>query len=187
MNKDKEEKIIFESSPEAASIQTITGWVSRDGRFWGNRPDSEAIARYAGATHKVCKCGEIIVINGYCHICYAKKEIEKYNSMERQEWNGKDGLHSQAFDEYCWDADDIDMLCEEEECIVDELRLIICEPVYAREIEPDEYYADNLPEDGETPDALQKFFNELNEQIREAKIILSWYPGKYAAIIKNNI
>ena len=31
-----EKPIIMEDSPEAASIKTVTGWVSRTGRFWGN-------------------------------------------------------------------------------------------------------------------------------------------------------
>ena len=43
-----EKQIIMEDSPEAASIQTVTGWVSRTGRFWGN---DERMARFDGSTH----------------------------------------------------------------------------------------------------------------------------------------
>ena len=39
------EKIVTYDSAEAASIQTVTGWVSRSGRFWGN---DEHMARYDG-------------------------------------------------------------------------------------------------------------------------------------------
>lgn len=44
MSQNKEpEKIIPYDSAEAASIQNVTGWVSRSGRFWGN---DEQMARY---------------------------------------------------------------------------------------------------------------------------------------------
>ena len=42
-------KIILPESPEAASIQTVTGWVSSNGRYWGN---DEHMARYDGSTHR---------------------------------------------------------------------------------------------------------------------------------------
>ena len=31
-----EKKIIMRESDEAASIKTVTGWVSSDGRWWGD-------------------------------------------------------------------------------------------------------------------------------------------------------
>ena len=43
-----EKPIIMEDSPEAASIKTVTGWVSRTGRFCG---DDERMARFDGSTH----------------------------------------------------------------------------------------------------------------------------------------
>jgi len=52
MSQNKEpEKIVPYDSAEAASIQTVTGWVSRSGRFWGN---DEHMARYDGCTHRKC-------------------------------------------------------------------------------------------------------------------------------------
>ena len=42
-------QIILPESPEAASVQTVTGWVSRTGRYWGN---DERMARYDGSTHR---------------------------------------------------------------------------------------------------------------------------------------
>ena len=178
------EKIILETSEEAASIQTVTGWASRDGRFWGNGPDSEKVARYHGATHKQCPtCSAPVPLHSYCESCHAKKEKERYNAMERRKWNGADPLYSQACDDFCRDADAIDVLCEDSECDVDDLRLVICKPIYAREIDPADYYADDLPEDEGVPKELQKIFDELNQRIRAAGIILSWRPSKYAAIV----
>ena len=49
MNRNKEpEKIVPYDSSEAASIQTVTGWVSRSGRFWGN--DEHMAAPIASVT-----------------------------------------------------------------------------------------------------------------------------------------
>lgn len=48
-------KVIMRDSPEAASLQTVSGWVSRHGRFFGS---DESIARYDGCTHVACsRCG----------------------------------------------------------------------------------------------------------------------------------
>ena len=47
-----DKSVIMYDSPEAASIKTITGWVSSAGRFWG---DNEHMARYDGSTHMKCK------------------------------------------------------------------------------------------------------------------------------------
>jgi hypothetical protein len=49
---NQNEKIVMMDSDEAASIQTVTGWVDRHGRFWGK---DEHQARWCGATHRKCK------------------------------------------------------------------------------------------------------------------------------------
>ncbi|KGB00537.1 hypothetical protein DR73_495 [Enterobacteriaceae bacterium ATCC 29904] len=43
------EKVVMMDSPEAASIQTLTGWVDRQGRYWGK---DEHQARWCGAMQK---------------------------------------------------------------------------------------------------------------------------------------
>lgn len=173
------DEIILSTDPRAAIYKTdLKGWVSRNGYYFG---EDERTARYEGSTHRICDgCGKAIDRNSYCHDCYRKKETEKFNAMPRKEWNGKDGLYSQAFDAYYWDMDDLEYACDDNECTVDGLMLIICEPRYASEIDPDEHYCDDLPEEGEIPDELRRAFNELNKFIRESRIVLSWVPGKYA-------
>ena len=60
-------KIVMMDSDKAASIQTVTGWVDRQGRFWGK---DEHQARWCGATHRKCKNKPdehpIHSTNGYC-------------------------------------------------------------------------------------------------------------------------
>ena len=176
-----EKKIILGTSDEAAKIETVTGWMSRTGRFWGK---DERAARYDGSTHRLCSCGEVIEKQGYCRPCADKKEAEKFAAMERKEWDGKAMLYSQSADEYFHDSDQILDHCEEHECKPDDMQLVICEPVYAGEIDPNEYYHDDLPEDCEVDGELADAFEELNKLIRESKLILSWMPGKFAAIVE---
>lgn len=66
-------EMILASSPEAASIQTVTGWVARDGRFWG---DDERMARYCGSTHSICEKNPAhgpVENRSYCEACYAER------------------------------------------------------------------------------------------------------------------
>lgn len=176
-----EKLIILNTSDESAQLKTVTGWVSRNGHFFGN---DERTARYDGSTHRVCDCGDLIDRHSYCRPCHNKKEDEKFAAMERKEWDGKTMLYSQSADEYFHDSDQILDHCEEYECKPDDMQFIICEPVYAGEIDPNEYYRDDLPEDGEVDSELEAAFSELNKLIREAKPILCWMPGKYAAIVE---
>jgi len=177
-----DEMIILPSSDKAASFKTVSGWVSRAGHFFG---DDEHLARYDGSTHRECeKCGKVIDKYGYCRDCHVKNEIEKYQKMERQKWNETDVLYSQSQDKYFFSRCELGDYCEDEGIEPIDLLLIICQPIYATEIYPEEYYEDSLPDDGgEVPDDLRAVFNTLNAFIREGKIVLSWTPGKYAAII----
>lgn len=177
-----EKAIILPDDPAAATFQTVSGWVSRRGFFYGQ---DERLARYDGSTHRVCpECGALIEKNGYCRPCHIKKEITKFEAMPRKTWDGVGMLYSDSQDRYFYGWDDVDDYCASEEVTPESLHLIICEPVYAREIDPTEYYEGDLPDEGEIPSDLQKAFDELNAFIREEKIILSWTPGRFAADIE---
>jgi len=83
------EKVIPFDSPEAARLVTVTGWVSSDGRFFGNLDDAERIARYAGCTHQPCgECG-VLCEKMYtrCPECRAKEESKRFAEKKRQEWD----------------------------------------------------------------------------------------------------
>jgi len=176
-----DKKMILQDSPEAASIQTVTGWVSRLGHFFGSGPDAERMARFDGCTHKKCEqCGEVTPVRSYCRPCSDKREIEKYEKMERVAWSGIGALYSQALDRYFF-GDEIYQYLEDEGVSPESLRLIICVPTYATGIDPNDHYYDDLAEDGEDPAEVQAAFDELNARLRESKEILSWSPGRYAA------
>ena len=171
------EKIIMRESPEAAQLKTVTGWVSRTGQFFG---DDERTARYAGCTHEVCGgCGAVIA-RGWCNTCREKRDLESWLAAERTEWDGTTPLYSDAYDKYFFD-EDVEEFADDEGVSVDDLRLYICEPRYGRSIDED-YFCDELAEDGEVPDVILHAMKKLNEAIKEAGP-LSWYPGKQVPLI----
>lgn len=173
-----ETKIIMRDSDEAAHRVTVTGWVSRQGQFFG---DDERTARWAGCTHEICEgCGKVIE-RGWCRACRERKDLDKWLAAERVEWDHETPLYSDAYDEYLFDESPKE-LAEDKSCTIDDLRLYICRPVYGRIIDSD-YFQDELPEDGDVPDIIQTAMDELNKAIRDAGP-LSWLPDNKVPIIK---
>ncbi len=175
------EKMVLDTSDEAASIKTVTGWVSRTGRFWG---DDERMARYDGSTHKQCECGRIAEKSYIrCEACRSKADIEKFKARPVKVWDSEAFLYSDAHDKYFQDLESlIDYLSdydEDDKYTLEDLRLIICEPNMAREVESD-FWCDDLPEDGDLPSEMAEALRVFNEVVRRAPP-LSWSPGKYAA------
>jgi hypothetical protein len=167
-------KQIHYDSPEAASIQTVTGWMSSTGQFWGK---DEHMARYCGCTHMPCKtCGSTIEVHSYCRACADKRELEKFSAMEKQDWDGSGMLfhHETYFNE----LQEVLDYCMDNEIAPEELQLVICEPVFAGQIDPRDHYGDDLPEDGDMPKAIADAFDALNKVIHACGEPLSWSPGK---------
>jgi hypothetical protein len=177
---ENEMKVILNTSDEAASFKTnLSGWVSRRGMFFGN---DERTARWDGCTHVACECGHVVEKGrSKCEICRREASDKRFASMERKKWDGETPLY--LFDDDCffWCEDQLEDYCDEHDCRKEDLKLVICEPTYAKEIDPNEYYCEDLPEDGEIEGDLLAAFEELNSFIRGSKIILSWAPGKIAA------
>ena len=174
-----ENKIVMRDSPEAAQYRTdLKGWVSRDGFYFGDGPQGERTARYSGCTHVPCdRCGAPTP-RGYtqCRDCRELTYIAKYEAMPRAEWDGEAMLYSEARDQYYSTPDDAAEDLEDDQTLAD-LRLVICEPNYVRQIESD-YCCDELPEDGDVPDEVMDAIEAFNAAV--AGIVLSWSPGKTA-------
>ncbi|OWF73668.1 hypothetical protein B4902_06615 [Yersinia frederiksenii] len=183
MNNIKD-KVILMDSTEAASIKTVTGWTSSDGRFFGNNED---LARYAGSTHRKCHNNPehpIYPVNSYCDICHAENRKEKFHAFPRKQWEGEP-LTIDCDDRFFFDADDLRDYCTEHLVLPHELELVICEPNYPSEIDGNDFFCDSLPDDGELPSELQEAFDALNAAIRKSGP-LSWSAGKYAVIIPDD-
>ena len=180
-----EEKIILAESDEAAKFVTgLSGWVDRNGVFWGQL---EEMARYASATHKRCEeCKTAIINRGYrcCADCREKKDIERYSKLEKKVWDGEVYLYSDRADVYFADYQELhDYIDEREIEDIDSLRLVICEPNYLGEISED-YWSDDLPDDMDLPESVLSALETFNAALKAAGIV-SWSPGKYAAIIED--
>ncbi len=174
------DKIVTYDSAEAAQRETLTGWVSRNGRFYG---DDEDQARYDGCTHRPCQtCGELTVKNYVrCDKCSAARAKEHYLAMPEEAWDGSTMLYSNAFDQYFHTAADIaDFLDSEEIHGPVDLMLVICRPVHPRPIDGDDHYIDSLPEDmtlGDVAPKLAEAIRNVNRVIHETPEVLCWMPG----------
>lgn len=176
------EEVILDTSDEAAKRMTVTGWVSRHGRFFG---EDEYLARYDGSTHRKCKqCENVIPKHGYtiCPECLRRKANERFKSMEVKKWDAKTPLCIFDSGEFFWNEEDIEYYCDTYGIKAEDLKLVICEPIYAKEVDAEEHFFDDLPEDNkDIPDMLADALEELNKVIREYKEPLSWVQGKYRA------
>lgn len=171
------EEIILRSDDKAASMQTVTGWVSRNGRFYGK---DERTARYDGCTHSKCKCGNIA--NKYyskCDECRNKASKERYSKLTFKEWDGKTPVCNYGTDEYFFDADDIEYYLEDNSLEPRDLELMYCDPNHFTEING-EQWEEILPEnsDGELPNALEEKLKELNKFINNLPPA-SWSEGRF--------
>ena len=177
----KENEIILPDDPRAATYHTdIKGWISYNCHFFGN---DERMARYDGSTHRICEgCGAVVGKINYCRACYDKKEFDDYLAMPEMEWNEEGRLYSQANDEY-YDGWDYALDACEDAGTLKDMRLIIAEPVYVKEIDPSEYYLDDILDGYELPDDIREAFDELNEIIRNSKTILCYRPGKFRVML----
>jgi hypothetical protein len=174
-----EEIVVMYESPEAASIQTVTGWVGADGRFWGG---DEHMARFCGSTHRKCPKNpehSIYAKNSYCRTCDDESRAAKFAAMPRRIWAGEP-ITDHDGDQYFFNEEQLrDYILEYDIDVVD-LKLVFCTPNMPREIDPTDYFSDDLPEDGEINDSqLLAAFDLLNEMISKSGP-LSWSPGKEA-------
>lgn len=176
-----DQPMVMFDSPEAASIRTVTGWVSRTGQWWG---DDERAARYGGCTHRPCeKCGQPAErMYSACEACREKSAAERFAAMPRKPWDGSAMLHSEATGRYYSDpADAYDDLDEGQS--LEELGLVICEPNTVT-LESD-HWSDLFPDDADdTPEWLQDAIDVFNETVRGK--VLSWSPGKFRLLIEDN-
>lgn len=178
---------MYESN-DAASIKTVTGWVSRDGHFWGN---DEHMARWGGCTHRICENNPdhgVHEIRSYCEKCHDERRQQYFDSLEKKVFAGENLVIFDS-DFYFFDFDSLIDYCIENEVLPSELRLMICEPNHIPEFYIIDHCENELPEDGDEshiPRSVLETADALNKAIRESDAI-SWSQGKYAAIVSDDI
>lgn len=181
MDQDRKvDKVVLYDSPEAASFVTVTGWMSRNGIFYG---DDERTARWYGCTHIPCEQCKEPTRKGYsiCDKCRGVEERERYEKLERRPWTeGPVAIYRD--DHYFWDDDDILEYCEEEGINPDRLMLVLCKPCDLPVLDANDFLKDVLPEDQYCEDkGILEAAAAFNEAVKKATSIF-WYPDKYAAV-----
>lgn len=171
---NKEEKIIMFESDEAAQMKTVTGWVSADGRFYGN---DERAARYAGSTHSKCECGGMVE-KGWtiCETCRHKSAQERYLKLPYKDWDGKVPICLYDGDEYFWDEEKLLDYLYDHELNGSEVQLVFCDPVNYQSIDT-ETVAGDSHEDWEPSKELEEKIAEFNKYLATLPAH-SWFPGK---------
>lgn len=171
-------KIIMADSPEAASIQTVTGWVSSDGKFWGQ---DERLARYAGSTHRKCENNPShppVGNQDYCRECHKEKMEKRWQDMPKEAFTPESfPLHLYDSDRYFFDGDDLIDWLQEHGIKPESVRLTKCKPAYPDQIDPNEHFCDILPEDGEVPGDVYEAFEKLNEVLKKSEPFC-WFPDE---------
>lgn len=175
-------EIVMYDSPEAASIQTLTGWVSRDGRYFG---EDESLARYCGSTHRVCETDSShppYLVNGYCDICYNLAELKRFSAMPLGDWDRVTALYLPIADLYFFSPEHINEYCEDNGLNIANLNFVLCEPINMDEVDP-EYWQDSFAEDIELPDEVQAALDALNASVRNHGKAVSWIPGDKRVVL----
>lgn len=177
--RNQEKIVMYESDAAATFKEGLSGWVSNDGRFWGK---DEHIARYAGCTHKLCECGNVMTKHyTKCEVCRSRLADERYNALEHKDWSGEPLVLYQT-DTYFFDEGEVyDYLTDNPDT---EAQFMICDPIIAPYIE--EYGIDQLPDDMTIDDVdpkLAAMIAEINKYVQENRPILSWFQGKYRTTV----
>lgn len=182
-------KVVMMDSDEAASIQTLTGWVDRQGRFWG---DNEHQARWSGSTHR--KCGKhpeqhpAYPSNSYCESCRKEYRQAKFAEMKRVAWRGEPLVIFDT-DTYFFDAESLEDYCRDHDVLPGDLQLVICLPNHIDQFDILQHCEEILPEDGEIsfiPEAVQVAVEALNKAIKESAAV-SWSQGSLVAVLPDDL
>lgn len=184
------DKIVMYESPEAATyVENVKGWIDKDGRFFGDGPDGEQMARYFSCTHKKCECGGITERSWTrCEDCRNKAEIERYKALPFEEWDGITPVVIAFGDKYFYSEEEIsDWIAEHNEDLepgdrITELELLICTPNKLQYLDSS-YWEDVLFEDTEIPKELQEAVNAVNKVI-DTLPAQSYSPGKIRTTYK---
>ena len=177
-------KVIMADSDEAASIKTVTGWVSSTGHFWGK---DERMARFDGSTHKICDKNPapgVVEQRSWCEACRAERMTAKWEAMPRREYDGEPVCVFDS-DTYFFAPEEIADWLLDNDIKLEDARLVFCKPKHPEQIDPNEHYQDDLPEDGEVSAALAEAFDALNKII-EAQPPLSWWEGDEAVVLPDD-
>ena len=174
----KTEEIILPSDPRAAKLMTVTGWVSRNGRWYG---DDERTARYDGSTASECReCGTQCR-KGYtmCDACSNKREREKYLALP--EVDVPDGYMVCHEETYASDLSELIDELLEDGIFPTSACIYICEPNHAPDFNMYDHLCDVIPSEDDrwkSPKEILEAAVALNKALHEYGRNISWTAGR---------
>ncbi|MDP2652060.1 MAG: hypothetical protein Q8O94_02900 [bacterium] len=93
---------------------------------------------------------------------------EDYMDLEYEEWDGVTPLVLHDGDEYFFSDDDIESYVDlDDERKFEDLDLVICEPVFARLLDEELWWSDDLPDDTTMEDVFGADFTHLMDAMNE--------------------
>lgn len=174
-----EKEIIMYDSPEAAKKVTLTGWLSRDNKFFGK---DEHLARHSGCSHTLCDCGKIMEKSWTkCADCRNTSARERFQALKFEEWDYSTPVFSWDGDEFLFDLEALEEFMEDNE--MEEIDLLMAAPVYYCCIDGETVTNGEAHEDWEPSAELESKIKEFNEFIRTLPAH-SYTPGKIRTTYK---
>lgn len=169
--------VILPSDPTAATLRTVTGWVSRTGRFYGEGAEAERLARWDGATHLACTGCGATTYKSYtlCDRCRNEAQVTRWEALQLVDYDGKSMFCLYQDDRFFADEEEFFDYCDENELEPGKVMLVACVPRGLRTLDSS-YWEDDLAEDGDLPDEVVTAVRHLNEVLAATKEI-SWYPS----------
>lgn len=167
----------YEQSAER--MTGISGWVCKTcRRFFG---DDEHLARYCCA--KDLPCDKEGCKNrkerGYtvCEPCGEAMRFKRWMALPEIAWDGETPLHIDDDDRYFFTADDLDEYLADHDVDLEDLRLVICEPVSPPHFDMYYFLDDHLAEGMEDVADWDKINKTVNAWIKK-NVPRVWGPGK---------
>ena len=180
---DEEPMVLYDSAAAAVhETRELTGWWSRDGRFWG--PD-EHMARYMGCTHQKCEiCGAPVDTRRgrtVCQSCLAGQLRVRYQMLRRGAWDGGP-LCEFGGDRFWFDWNDLvhDVANGD---VTPDVMLVIATPDSPPVFDAYELLVDHLPDETtNVPLPIERAMTALNEAIA-AEAPLCWRPSDVRPVL----
>jgi hypothetical protein len=164
-------------SPESATPHTLTGWLSRQGRFY----EREEAARYDSCTHRPCQeCGapaEKMYIR--CVPCRAAADRARFLALPTAPWTDDNPVFIYDSDECFWDEGELEDWCADHEVAVTDLMLVHGKSQRPPQFDAADLLNDYLGEDYDVPRAVIDAMEAFNAAIR-THLTTMWYPSKTA-------
>lgn len=169
---DKQKQVLYDS-PEAASVQTVTGWVSRTGVFFG---DDEHQARVFGCTHFRCSCG-VVATSQTCATCNKQAKVDRHRARVREAWDGQ-MIYSEEADHYFPSPEEARLYVATHALDFEEMRFVLCDPHYLSPLDSFAW-SNDLPDGSDLSPKVWAAIDVLNKVI-ESEPPSMWYPSNIA-------